>query len=199
MSHNTWIHRLVRPPVRLLAHTPVTPNQVTALRLLVGLGAAGAYASGDPFWGLLGGVFFLLSMALDRIDGELARLTGITTDWGHRFDLASDAIVNAGVLVGIGIGLRESSLGMLAIPMGLLAGAAVAVILGLVVQMENREGHGKPAFEGAGGFDPDDGILAVPIAMWLGWDEPLLVAAAICAPAFAIYVYFRFRVAAKRD
>jgi len=199
MSHNTWIHRLVRPSARVLAQTPVTPNQVTALRLAAGLGAAAAYASGDPFWTLLGGVFFLLSVALDRADGELARLTGIVTDWGHRFDLASDAIVNASVLIGIGIGLRESSLGLWAIPMGLLAGAAVAAILGLVVQSENREGRGKPAFAGAGGFDPDDGILAVPIAMWLGWGESLLIAAAIGAPAFAIYVYWRFRTATKRS
>ncbi|PCJ58666.1 MAG: CDP-alcohol phosphatidyltransferase [Rhodospirillaceae bacterium] len=182
----------------MLAHTPVTPNHVTTLRLLTGLGAAGAYASGDPEWIFSGGLLFVLSMALDRADGELARFTGKMTDWGHRFDLVCDAIVNAGILIGIGIGLRESDLGNWAIPMGLLAGLAVAAILGLVVQMENREGHGKPAFEGAGGFDPDDAILAVPVAMWLGWNEPLLISATIGAPAFAIYVYLRFRTLAKR-
>lgn len=199
MSRNTWIHRIVRRPARMLAPTPVTPNHVTTLRLLTGLGAAGAYASGDPAWVFSGGLLFVLSMALDRVDGELARFTGQMTDWGHRFDLICDAVVNAGILIGIGIGLRESDLGIWAISMGLLAGLAVAVILGLVVQMENREGHGKPAFEGAGGFDPDDAILAVPIAMWLGWNEPLLIAAAIGAPAFAIYVYWRFRTLTKRD
>ncbi len=40
MSHNTWIHRAVRVAVRPLAAGPITPNQVTTLRLAVGLGAA---------------------------------------------------------------------------------------------------------------------------------------------------------------
>ena len=40
MSHNTWIHRGVRILVRPLAKTPVTPNQITTLRLLTGIGAA---------------------------------------------------------------------------------------------------------------------------------------------------------------
>ncbi|MGB1547546.1 MAG: CDP-alcohol phosphatidyltransferase family protein [Alphaproteobacteria bacterium] len=184
MSHNTWIHRLVRPSARALARTPVTPNQVTAVRLIAGLAAAAAYAVGEP---------------LDRADGELARVTGIMTEWGHRFDLVSDAVVNAALFIGIGIGLRASELGPWSIPLGLLAGFSVAMILGLVIQMEAREGKSKPAFAGAGGFDPDDAILAVPIAMWLGWAEPLLIAAAIGAPAFTIFAYLRFRLRGKCD
>jgi len=193
MSHNTWIHRLVRPLTRVLAHTAVTPNQLTTLRLLTGLGAAAAYAIGESLWTFLGGFLFLLSMALDRADGELARATGATTEWGHRFDLICDAIVNAGLFIGIGIGLRASTLGLWSIPLGLLAGLSVAVILWLVIQMEIRKGKSGPAFEGAAGFDPDDTILAVPIAMWLGWEEFLLVAAAIGTPGFAVFAYLRFR------
>ncbi|MCE2510502.1 MAG: CDP-alcohol phosphatidyltransferase family protein [Alphaproteobacteria bacterium] len=199
MSHNTWIHRLVRPPIRVLARTPVTPNQLTTLRLLAGLGAAAAYAVGEPFWTLLGGIFFVLSVLLDRADGELARITGITTEWGHRFDLVSDTVVNAALFIGIGVGLRDGTLGLWSVPLGLLAGLSVAAVLGLVLQMEAREGKGKPAFEGAGGFDPDDAILLVPIAMWLGWAEPLLIAAAIGAPGFTVFACLRFRLRGGRD
>ena len=199
MSHNTWIHRLVRPPTRVLARTSVTPNQLTTLRLLAGLGAATAYAIGEPLWTFLGGIFFLLSVALDRADGELARITGVTTEWGHRFDLVCDAVVNAALFIGIGIGLRASALGLWSMPLGLLAGLSVAAVLGLVVQMEIREGKSKPAFEGAGGFDPDDAILAVPFAMWFGWGEPLLVAAAIGALAFTVFAYLRLRLHGTRD
>ena len=192
MSHNTWIHRLVRPLTRVLAHTAVTPNQLTTLRLLTGLGAAAAYALGESLWTFLGGFLFLLSMALDRADGELARITGVTTEWGHRFDLICDAIVNAGLFIGIGIGLRASALGLWSIPLGLLAGLSVVAILWFVIQMEIRKGKSGPAFEGAAGFDPDDAMLAVPIAMWLGWEEFLLVAAAIGAPGFAVIAYLCF-------
>ncbi len=50
MSHNTWIHRTVRIAVRPLAAGPITPNQVTTLRLAVGLVAAAALAHGDDAW-----------------------------------------------------------------------------------------------------------------------------------------------------
>ena len=45
----------------------------------------------------------------------------------------------------------------------------------------------------AAGFDPDDAMIAVPVALWLGWGEGLLVAAAIGAPAFALgfFVFFQ--------
>ena len=44
MSHDTWIHRTVRPVARSLARIRVTPNQVTTLRPVAGLAAAAAFA-----------------------------------------------------------------------------------------------------------------------------------------------------------
>ena len=95
MSHNTWIHRIARVGVRPLVGTPVTPNHLTTLRLVTGLAAAGAFATGIPEWRAWGGVIFVVSMFLDRADGELARLGGKTSPWGHKFDLVSDAVCNA--------------------------------------------------------------------------------------------------------
>ncbi|MBT3307179.1 MAG: CDP-alcohol phosphatidyltransferase family protein, partial [Alphaproteobacteria bacterium] len=55
MSHNTWIHRAVRIGlVKPLAKTPVTPNQLTTLRLAVGITAAAFMAVG-PEWQVIGG------------------------------------------------------------------------------------------------------------------------------------------------
>ena len=45
----------------------------------------------------------------------------------------------------------------------------------------------------AGGFDADDAMLAVPIAVWLGGAVPLLIAAAIGAPVFAALFFWRHR------
>jgi len=73
MSHDTWVHRLVRPAVRPLVHGPVTPNQITWLRLAGGLSAAIAFSQGEDFWRNVGAVAFLVSFLLDRADGELAR------------------------------------------------------------------------------------------------------------------------------
>src|SRR3954466_763287 len=75
MSQNTLIHRLVRPAVRAVAaHTSLTPNHVTTLRLATGLAASMMFAQGIYGWvAIIGGCIFLLSMLLDRADGELAR------------------------------------------------------------------------------------------------------------------------------
>lgn len=193
MSHNTWIHKGVRGLVRPLARTPVMPNHLTGLRLLTGIAAAAAFAVGSDDWRNVGAAVFVVSLVLDRADGELARLTGKTSEWGHRFDLVVDALANSLAFVGIGIGLRQGGLGLWALPLGVLAGAAVAVVLWLVVRLESAQGPRAAELPQAGGFDADDAMLAVPLALWLGFVEPLLVAAAVGAPLFAIGFFWHNR------
>ena len=193
MSHNTWIHRGVRVLVRPLVGTSVTPNQLTALRLLTGLSAAGAFAVGASPWHYYGAGLFVLSMLLDRADGELARLGGRTTPWGHGFDLISDALSETLVFVGLGVGLRASVLGLWAVPMGVAAGLAVGLTFWLFLRVEQRTGRKAAATRAAARFDPDDALLIVPLAVVLGGSVPLLVAAFVGAPAFAVYSYWRTR------
>jgi len=198
MSHNTWIHKIARVTiVRPLAKTSVTPNQVTTVRIIAGVGAAMALAYGDPAWSSYGALLFMLSMLLDRADGDLARMTGRTSPGGHTYDLFADAFCNALIFVGLGIGLRESGFGLWAIPMGALAGGAVATILMLVIRIENLQGARAAEIGGIFGFDPDDAMLTIPVLVLLGWSEGLLVAAAIGAPAFALFFIFLFRKALK--
>src|SRR3990172_10662477 len=94
MSHNRLIHRHVRPAIRPLARASVTPNQVTTMRLAAGLAAAAAFALGDSSWPYWGAGLFVLSMFLDRMDGELARATGKSTPWGHPSPLSSHGRAN---------------------------------------------------------------------------------------------------------
>ncbi len=186
MSHHTWVHRGVRRLVRPLASTPVTPNHLTALRLLTGLGAALAVASGDTE-GLAGGaLLFTVSFILDRADGELARLTDRISASGHRFDLWADSLSNALIFIGLGIGLRDGALGLWALPLGLAAGASVSAVLWLVMRAEALAGPRSAELGSLGGFDPDDAMLLVPLGLLLGWAEPLLLAAGLVTPVFAL-------------
>ncbi len=176
-----------------MVNTSVTPNHLTTLRLVSGIVAAGAFGVGESPWQFFGGGLFIFSMFLDRADGLLARLSGKASRFGHTYDLIADGAANALVFVGIAIGLRESALGLWAVPMGAVAGAAVAAILWLMMRIEKLEGPRAAEFGGAAGFDPDDAMLIVPIAMMLGGAIHLIVVAAIGAPVFAAFFFWRFR------
>lgn len=192
MSHNTWIHRLVRLGVRPLAATPVAPNHLTTLRLLTGLGAGALFAAGGAAALAWGAGLFVLSMLLDRADGELARLSGKKSAFGHKYDLVADGVCNSLAFVGLGFGLRTGTLGPWAVPMGVLAGLAIAATFYLLWRWEAITGEAVAPLGGAAGFDPDDALLLVPLLLWLGFAEYLLAAAAIAAPVFAVGFYWFF-------
>jgi len=185
VSHDTVIHRIVRPPVRLAARTRMTPNHITTVRLATGLAAAACFAAGTRGWLVVGGFVFLLSMLLDRADGELARQTGQMSDWGYRYDLASDCIASVLTFVGLGIGLAGAH--GAALWLGLLAGIGIGVlflelnVLGLASVRGHAIGFGLTV-------DPDDAMVFVPVLIWLGLAWPMLVAAAVITPLAALAV-----------
>ncbi len=194
MSHDTWIHRIARAVVaRPLASTSIRPNQVTTARLATGLAAAAAIGTGIPLWQDIGAGVFVASMILDRADGDLARLTGKTSAAGHRYDLIADGVSNAVIFFGLGFGVRGGELGLLAIPMGLAAGIAVAVILRMAMWAEERKGTRAAELPAFAGFDLDDMMLLVPLAIWFGQQALLLKAAAIGAPLFAAFFSWHVR------
>jgi CDP-diacylglycerol--glycerol-3-phosphate 3-phosphatidyltransferase len=89
--------RLLRPIVRWLARIGATPNQVTiaALLLSVGLGALIAFRPDDRRVLILLAPFLLVRMALNAVDGVLAREHGMKSTLGAFLnelgDVASDA------------------------------------------------------------------------------------------------------------
>jgi archaetidylinositol phosphate synthase len=134
----------------------------------------------------VGSGLFVLSLLLDRADGILARLSGKTTRFGHIYDLIADSVSNSLVFVAIAIGLPPGSLGGWAVPLGVIAGAAVLLVLLLVVRIEGRKGEGAAELGNTFGFDADDAMLAVPLAVIFGWNIPLILAASIGATFFAV-------------
>ncbi len=182
MSHDTWAHRMVRPAVRPLARTAIAPNHLTWLRIVSGIAAAVALAQADRSWLLAGSALFLASFLLDRADGELARLSGKASAFGHKLDLVGDGLCNALAFVGLGLGLRHGGLGPWAILMGLVAGLSVVGVLAMVWRIERLRGERSGELSSVGLFDVDDAILAVPVFIWLGLEEVLLILAAVSAP-----------------
>lgn len=186
MSHDTWLHRSVRASVRPLIDTSITPNHITTARLVTGLTAATMFALDLQYWAA---AMFLLSMMLDRADGELARASGKSSPRGHQYDLVTDALCNALAFVGIGIGLRHGVFGAAAIPMGIVAGGAIVCILWWVTRIERQHGRRAGELRALPRFDPDDLMIVIPAAALLDWMTPLLAAATVGAPLFAWAAY----------
>ena len=76
----------------LLAHTRITPDQVTVLSGVIGLAAAMAFVSTDPRVVGLGLVAYHLHVLLDYVDGEIARCREQTSVAGAYLDLMTDRV-----------------------------------------------------------------------------------------------------------
>ncbi|MDZ7994009.1 MAG: CDP-alcohol phosphatidyltransferase family protein [Nostoc sp. EfeVER01] len=192
MTTKPWDAQLAYWLVRPLKDSWVNPNHLTTVRLLTGLAAAVALAVGNTIWVNIGAWLFALSNFLDHTDGELARLSGKSSKWGHQYDLVSDAIIHILLFVCIGYGLREGKFGWWALVMGIVSGVSVACIFHLRNQMEQRLGKDASRQPNFAGFDIEDVLYLFPIVPLLNGLEPLLMAATIGAPTFAIWVIWQF-------
>lgn len=91
---NLWVHRpLAYGLVALLYRSPVTPNQITALSLIVGLAAGACILDGSAVAMLWGGALLWTSAILDGADGILARAKRSFTELGRALDGTADMIV----------------------------------------------------------------------------------------------------------
>ncbi len=191
-DNKPWDARLAYRLIYPLRDSFVSPNHLTCLRLLVGVLACIALAQGDYVWTNIGAACFALSNFLDHTDGELARLTGKMSKFGHYLDLAADAIVNVLLFVSIGIGLTASTLGAYALPMGILAGLAVAAIFQMRLIIENQVGKAAARQPNTGGLEAEDVLYLLPLVTLLDQLLPFLVLAGIGAPLFALWVLKEF-------
>ena len=88
---------------RWLVGTPVTPNHVTTVALLLGLAAAACAATAE--WGLLivGGLLLQLSSILDGVDGEIARMRLTASRAGEWYDTICDDVINTAFMIALGV------------------------------------------------------------------------------------------------
>ena len=107
---------------RWCAHRGFTPNQVTTVSVLIGLVAALAFATGER-WGLVtGGVLVYLAFVTDCVDGQLARYTRQFSKLGAWLDSVFDRTKEYLAFAGLAIGASQMD-----DPVWLLACAAIAL------------------------------------------------------------------------
>jgi phosphatidylglycerophosphate synthase len=92
-----------------LAHTAVTPNQVTLFSTALGLLSALLFASPGYWPRVLAAVLFLVATTLDGVDGELARLKLAESRLGAQLDTVTDNLVHVALFAGIMAGCYRAS------------------------------------------------------------------------------------------
>ena len=110
------INRRISIPIsRLLLHTPLTPNMISAL-----VGAIGILSGFFYIWGniVVGGILLELSSILDGCDGEVAKIKLMESKFGQWIDTIYDQISYLFFIVGVPLGYY------------LTTGSSVAIILG---------------------------------------------------------------------
>ena len=190
-AQRPWDARLARRLVTPLKDSRASPNHLTTVRLAVGLAAAAAFLPGTYGWTNIGALLLVLSNFLDHTDGELARISGKSSRVGHIYDLASDAVVTILLFlaIGIAVGTRIGTLLQLPPPLlGLAAGGAIALIFYLRMRIEALAGKSASKQGSLAGFETEDVLYLLPLVTVCNGLTNFLVAAAIGAPLFAVWV-----------
>jgi phosphatidylglycerophosphate synthase len=185
-SNRPWDALLARRLVTPLKDSWVTPNHLTTVRLAVGLAAAAAFLPGTYACSNVAALLLVLSNFIDHTDGELARLSGKTSPFGHWYDLASDALVTVVLFLAMGIGVGATV-------RGAVAGTAIALIFFLRMRIEERAGGNASRQAAVGGFETEDVLYLLPLVTLCNGVAPFVLAAAFGAPLFAVWVVIDYR------
>ena len=119
---DTLFHRrLSRPLSRLALQWGVSPNAVTLMSFIVGLGAVWCFWSSTPRQALVGLALYALAVVLDHADGEVARLGLRESSRGASLDVIADTTIHALLLVALGVTAQRVAGG------GAIAGVVAAL------------------------------------------------------------------------
>ncbi len=168
MTGGFWDQRLAKILVKPLVATPVHPNHLTGLSFVTGLTAAMMFALGGPQLVNWAAGVFMFAVFLDHTDGELARLAGKTSAFGHRFDSAVNASNYTMLFISIGIAQSAGEMGNGALALGFAAGLSNPVILFLRINTEGRHGAKSVAHPHYAGFEIEDIIYLIGPITWMG-------------------------------
>lgn len=117
------VDRAVKPLGNRLKRTGLTPDHLTVVGILVGVGAAVAIAFGQL---LLGLALVILAALPDLLDGALAKASNAASQRGAFFDSTIDRLTDAVLLGGVGWYLAsEQSSHMVMLPFAVMAVSSI--------------------------------------------------------------------------
>ena len=201
MKNPPWDQRIARVLVRPLVRSPVTPNQLTVVTMIVALSGAWLLAQGDATAANWGAGLFVLARFLDHFDGELARQKNMKSKLGYYLDYISGAVSYAALFLGIGFGLRHGPLDNWAIVLGSVGAVAAVISMFLNLGIDKAEkltDGDATGYPGFAGFELEDGIYLIAPITWLGWLAPFFVLCGIGAGVYTLWSLFELLKARRR-
>lgn len=119
----------------------LTPNQVTVASVVIGLAAAGCFATGDRALLVLGAFLLQLSLVVDCVDGDVARYTRSFSATGAWLDASTDRLKEFACYGGLAWGAGADAAWLLAAAMLTLQTARHTVDYTFTAVKELREGE----------------------------------------------------------
>ena len=185
-----WDQRVASYLVKPLVGTPVTPNHVTTVSLLLSLVGAVLLAAGDRSAENWGAGLFMLGRFLDHFDGELARQSGKTSRFGYVYDYVAGCLSYSALFLALGVGMRDGLIGPWSIALGALSAPIILATTLLALRLADEgDDEDYPIFAG---FELEDGIYLIGPIVWLGWIEPFFLLGSIGVILFGIWTGYRF-------
>ncbi|PWR74977.1 CDP-alcohol phosphatidyltransferase family protein [Methanospirillum stamsii] len=92
--------RYLEPIAEVCKRAGLSPNIITILSIIAGLGCAICYILHNF---IAGSILLFCSAILDLVDGSVARMSGRETPFGAVFDWIADKYVDTIVLLGVGL------------------------------------------------------------------------------------------------
>ncbi|MFQ5953563.1 MAG: CDP-alcohol phosphatidyltransferase family protein [Kiloniellales bacterium] len=191
-TQKPWDARLAAVLVRPLVDTPITPNHITSLSLLLALIAAGLFATGDPGISNWAAGLFILARFTDHMDGELARMAGKTSTFGHWYDYVVGGLSHAALFLALGVGMSEAMLGAWAVPAGGFVALFILLNMGLRMRMDRDYGSHTVSYPGTHGVDLEDTVYLLGPITWLGGLEYFFLLGCFGTLCFALWTIVTF-------
>jgi len=151
-----------------MSKTNIHPNVVTLVSFALGVASACIFAFADLALQPLAALMFMLAVFVDHMDGELARMSGKTSVFGHYLDYLVGAANYTFLFCGLGLAVYRESGIEFALWLGTTAGLSNLVIVSLRMYMERRFGAKAVEHPSTGGMEIEDFIYLIGPITWLG-------------------------------
>ena len=156
---------------KIFASTGLSPNFWTMVGFVFAIISALVYGLGLEFGLIIGGILLLVSGFFDMVDGQVARVTGKTSQKGSYLDSMFDKIAEVAIFLGLLVGgYAEPYLVMLAITLSLLVSYARAKSDALNIKLQ-----------GVGIGERAERLLVIAIIGIIGYMEPAVIIVVVIA------------------